>query len=105
MQTPPAAYLPRRPSVCSFTCGAENQKNQKHHKDVSGFFGDPYGNRTHVPAVKGRCLDRLTNGPLIKYSESLAKPHTAYYCKHASQYSLSFDVVAVVGFEPTTNRV
>ena len=29
-----------------------------------GFFhGDPYGNRTHVTAVKGRCLNRLTNGP------------------------------------------
>ena len=27
------------------------------------FFGDPYGNRTHVTAVKGRCLNRLTNGP------------------------------------------
>ena len=26
-------------------------------------FGDPYGNRTHVTAVKGRCLNRLTNGP------------------------------------------
>ena len=33
---------------------------QKHR----GFFhGDPYGNRTHVTAVKGRCLNRLTNGP------------------------------------------
>ena len=32
--------------------------------DKSGFFvGDPYGNRTHVTAVKGRCLNRLTNGP------------------------------------------
>ena len=29
-----------------------------------GFLhGDPYGNRTHVTAVKGRCLNRLTNGP------------------------------------------
>ena len=27
------------------------------------FFGDPYGNRTHVTAVKGPCLNRLTNGP------------------------------------------
>ena len=27
------------------------------------FCGDPYGNRTHVSAVKGRCLNRLTNGP------------------------------------------
>ena len=25
--------------------------------------GDPYGNRTHVTAVKGPCLNRLTNGP------------------------------------------
>ena len=24
---------------------------------------DPYENRTRVTAVKGRCLDRLTNGP------------------------------------------
>ena len=26
-------------------------------------FGSPYGNRTHVPAVKGRCLNLLTKGP------------------------------------------
>ena len=26
-------------------------------------FGDPYGVRTHVTAVKGRCLNRLTKGP------------------------------------------
>ena len=26
-------------------------------------FGDPYGNRTHVTAVKGPCLNHLTNGP------------------------------------------
>ena len=33
------------------------------HKHWSFFHGDPYGNRTHVTAVKGRCLNRLTNGP------------------------------------------
>ena len=27
------------------------------------FVGDPYGTRTHVTAVKGRCLNHLTNGP------------------------------------------
>ncbi len=27
------------------------------------FFNDPYGIRTRVTAVKGRCLNRLTNGP------------------------------------------
>ena len=32
---------------------------------MHSFFvvGDPYGNRTHVTAVKGPCLNRLTNGP------------------------------------------
>ncbi len=37
-------------------------KKREEHKLLS-FFGDPYGNRTHVTAVKGRCLNRLTNGP------------------------------------------
>ena len=38
--------------------------NKKSHTIGVGFFiGDPYGNRTHVTAVKGRCLNRLTNGP------------------------------------------
>ncbi len=41
-------------------------------------IGDPYGIRTRVTAVKGRCLNRLTNGP-----------------KLAPQ----------VGFEPTTYRL
>ncbi len=41
-------------------------------------FGDPYENRTRVTAVKGRCLNLLTNGPYM---------------------------VAAVGFEPTTCRV
>ena len=27
------------------------------------FFGDPCGNRTRVTGVRGRCLNRLTNGP------------------------------------------
>ena len=35
----------------------------------SKFFkkvGDPYGNRTHVCGVRGRRLNRLTNGPLVR---------------------------------------
>ena len=40
-------------------------------------LGDPYENRTRVTAVTGRCLNRLTNGPLV----------------------------AAIGFEPTTLRV
>ena len=42
------------------------------------YFCDPYGNRTHVTAVKGPCLNRLTNGP---------------------------DMVAGTGLEPVTYRV
>ena len=30
------------------------------------FFHDPCGIRTRVTAVKGRCLNRLTNGPYLK---------------------------------------
>ena len=40
--------------------------------------GDPTETRTRVTAVKGRCLNRLTMGPIL---------------------------VAAVGFEPTTCRV
>ena len=50
--------------------------------------GDPYGNRTHVTAVKGRCLNRLTNGP---------------YKKGAGL--LRLNLVAAPGFEPGTLRV
>ena len=38
------------------------RKNPR-HRMMSGIFGDPYGNRTHITAVKGRCLNLLTNGP------------------------------------------
>ncbi len=48
-------------------------------------FGDPYGNRTHVTAVKGPCLNRLTNGPQLP--------------------PMLRRLVADVGLEPTTCRV
>ncbi len=35
------------------------------------YSGDPYGNRTHVNGVRGRCLNRLTNGPQKKRSRHL----------------------------------
>ena len=31
-------------------------------------YGDPCGNRTRVTGVRGRCLDRLTNGPGTAFS-------------------------------------
>jgi hypothetical protein len=40
-------------------------------RDIASlFFGDPYGTRTHVTAVKGRCLNHLTNGPRRKRVEN-----------------------------------
>jgi hypothetical protein len=33
-------------------------------------YGDPYGIRTRVTAVKGRCLNRLTNGPILEMNQN-----------------------------------
>ena len=42
------------------------REQQKRQAILLVFFaGDPYGTRTHVTTVKGWCLNRLTNGPLI----------------------------------------
>lgn len=49
------------------------QEKQPLKKKVGIFFsvyGDPYGSRTHVYGVKGRRLDRLTNGPSTENSSS-----------------------------------
>ena len=60
-----AAVLTHRISGQSNPMGSfhvQGAKKSRHHKDV-WIFGDPYGNRTHITAVKGRCLNLLTNGP------------------------------------------
>ncbi|CAD5897007.1 hypothetical protein CMALT430_150002 [Carnobacterium maltaromaticum] len=36
---------------------------KKKELSIESSFYDPYGNRTRDTAVKGRCLNRLTNGP------------------------------------------
>ena len=54
---------------------------------IESFFHDPYGNRTHVTAVKGPCLNRLTNGP-YKYRASLKPPTSIiHYCGRPSPIS------------------
>ena len=59
--------LPRpknMPPACFLNGFSIPVRQIKNHTKRCGFlFGDPYGNRTHVTAVKGRCLNRLTNGP------------------------------------------
>ena len=44
-------------------CGLDKKITSEPFSSDVIFFGDPYGNRTHVFAVRGRCLSRLTNGP------------------------------------------
>ena len=54
---------------------------------IRDFIHDPYGNRTHVTAVKGPCLNRLTNGP-YKYRASLKPPtFIIHYCGRPSPLS------------------
>ena len=50
-----------------FASSSEHETTKKEHTPfgVCSFFGDPWENRTPVTAVKGRCLSRLTNGPVV----------------------------------------
>ena len=70
-----------------------NGKAKKRPAKASLFFGDPYGNRTHVTAVKGRCLNRLTNGPgsgdLIRTGDIPGMNRVLYQLSYAAIFSLS----------------
>ena len=45
-----------------------------------GLFGDPCGTRTRVAAVRGRSLNRLTNGPIFFLSQSWLPPALSLWC-------------------------
>ena len=65
---------------------------KKPRRDCSrAFHGDPYGNRTHVTAVKGRCLNRLTNGPgsgnLIRTDDIPGMNRLLYQLSYAAMWS------------------
>ena len=50
----------------SIAAGRRNPRQSVNEKALllcRSASGDPYGTRTHVTAVKGRCLNHLTNGP------------------------------------------
>ena len=57
--------IARYSKSCGFAWVRFVMNNKKKTTDnVGGFlFGDPYGNRTHAFAVRGRRLSRLTKGP------------------------------------------
>ena len=65
-------------------------------KDDVFWDGDPYGIRTHVTAVKGPCLNHLTNGPFVKKLEK------NFIKRLKALYEI---LVAAPGFEPGTLRV
>ena len=69
----------RRIAQAETTLPAAKPQTKKHLREARAFLYDPYGNRTHHYAVKGRRLNRLTNGPE--------------------------KVVAAAGLEPATDRV
>ena len=73
---------------------------RKNHSKWSGFsFGDPYGNRTHVTAVKGRCLNRLTNGPgsgdLIRTGDIPGMNRLLYQLSYAAIWSKDLDIAEI----------
>ena len=57
----------RRGPGCSIPALPCSLKRINKEKSPTSFkvelFYDPCGNRTHVNGVRGRCLNRLTNGP------------------------------------------
>ncbi len=80
-------------------------------------FGDPYGIRTRVTAVKGRCLNRLTNGPIynrflsnsggergIRTLETAVAVYTISN-RAPSATRTALHMAPQVGFEPTTDRL
>ena len=55
--------IPARVTFCARHLLKSVYKEKSTTSNEVVLFGDPYGNRTHVTAVKGPCLNRLTNGP------------------------------------------
>ena len=54
--------------ICRARVGSRAERVTKakgHSRGVSFCFGDPYGNRTHVSALRGPRLSLLTNGPCV----------------------------------------
>ena len=64
--------------------------------------GDPYGNRTHVTAVKGRCLNRLTNGPgsgnLIRTDDIPGMNRLLYQLSYAAMCGQRISGTAEISF-------
>ena len=73
---------------------AECTENTRKTCNLNGLqvFGDPYGNRTHITAVKGRCLNLLTNGPgsgnLTRTDDNTGMNRVLYQLSYAARFNL-----------------
>ena len=66
----PLRRVPLSPAPLRFVnslllCEATSLQNNFTRFSELNFFGDPYRIRTDVNGVRGRCLNHLTNGPLV----------------------------------------
>ena len=57
--------------VCAMQTKEKHQNQTNNRQILVLSASDPCGNRTHVNGVRGRCLNRLTNGPYKKRSRHL----------------------------------
>ena len=58
-----AGYNQKPTDIAAQFLSILNKKPDLSGRQIRLLHGDPYGTRTHVTAVKGRCLNHLTNGP------------------------------------------
>ena len=70
-------------------------------------FGDPWGNRTPVIGVRGRCLNRLTNGPrlvwhTIRAFAPLSRCASLLPVRTPGKYAVPILLVHHQGLEPGT---
>ena len=74
---------------------------KKRHAEACLFFiGDPYGNRTHITAVKGRCLNLLTNGPgsgnLTRTDDNTGMNRVLYQLSYAAILTFAAETAIVI---------
>jgi hypothetical protein len=80
----------RRPSACKADALPAELILQKN-------LGDPYGIRTRVTAVKGRCLNRLTKGPIYSNTRASKRARTAdLFLTMEVLYLLSYGSIALL---------
>ena len=80
-QVPVKLFIPRRSpaqrvraeATSNDTGGISRWRNMEHCVMRQG-AGDPWENRTPVTGVRGRCLNRLTNGPWCTFRDSNPGP-------------------------------